>query len=224
MDENKLSDAARINLEHGEWGEEDIPLDKHSLYRKIDATMRAIRPGKVIELGCGSGRYLHALHERGWDVLGVDVVSQTADYIMIADLSQPLALAPEFDVVISAETIEHIVDTDRFLRSCAALLKPGGLLILTTPNLLFGVNRLRMLFGLRPAFAYADFHVRMFVWADLKEKLERYFIIERVRGSHVLIGVRRTNLAEAFSRLGDWLPTLSAHFIVVARKRTVVVG
>ena len=220
MDKNNLSAAARMNIEHGDWWEEAVPLHKHSLYRKIDATMRAIPPGRVIELGCGSGRYLDVLRSRGWDVMGVELAPQTADYIMVADLSQPLTLAPDFDVVVSAETIEHVVDTDRFLRTCAGLLKPGGRLILTTPNLLFGVNRLRMLFGVRPAFAYADFHVRMFVWSDLKHKIERHFVIDGVRGSHVLIGVRRTALAEVFSMLGDWLPKLSAHFIVVAHKRT----
>ena len=163
------------------------------------------------------GRYLQVLREGGWDVTGVDIQPQEAKYIIAADLSRPLDLAPDFDVVIAVEVIEHIVDTDRFLQSCAALLKPDGRLVLTTPNLLFGVNRLRMLCGMRPAFAYADFHVRMFVWADLQEKIGRHFVIEKaVRGSHVLIGVRRSNLAEVFSRLADWLPRLSAHFIVVA--------
>ena len=98
-------------------------------------------------------------------------------------------------------------------------IMPGGTLILTTPNLLFGLNRLRMLIGQTPKFAYADYHVRMFVWDDLREKIERHFTIERVQGSHVLAGVQRSRWFEVFAALGDRLPRLSAHFIVTARTR-----
>jgi len=63
--------------------------------------------------------------------------------------------------------------------------------------------------------------VRMFVWDDLREKIERQFAIERVQGSHVLVGVQRSRLFEVFAKLGDRLPTLSAHFIVTARKQGV---
>jgi hypothetical protein len=59
----------------------------------------------------------------------------------------------------------------------------------------------------------------MFVWEDLREKIERRFAIERVQGSHVLAGVRRSAWFEVFAALGDRWPTLSAHFIVTARLR-----
>jgi SAM-dependent methyltransferase len=196
-----------------------IPLEKHSLYRKIERIVRPMAPGRVLEVGCMDGRYLERLRGRGWSVAGIDLLPPPYGYIVQHDAGSPFPYEREFDLVIAAEVIEHIVETDAFLANCAAVLKPGGTLILTTPNLLFWINRLRMLLGKTPKFAYWDYHVRMFVWNDLREKIERHFAIERVQGSHVLVGVRRSSLFEVFAKLGDKMPTLSAHFIVTARRR-----
>ena len=196
-----------------------VALEKHSLYRKIDRVVAAMAPGRVLEVGCLDGRYLDELQSRGWAVAGIDIMPQAANHIVAHDAALPFPFAREFDLLIAAEVIEHVVDTDAFLANCAAVLRPGGTLILTTPNLLFGVNRLRMLIGKTPRFAYAGYHVRMFVWDDLREKIERRFALERVQGSHVLAGVRRSRLFEVFAALGDRWPTLAAHFIVTARLR-----
>ncbi|TAK59728.1 MAG: class I SAM-dependent methyltransferase [Dehalococcoidia bacterium] len=196
-----------------------VALEKHSLYRKIDRIVAAMPPGRVLEAGCLDGRYLDELRGRGWSVAGIDIMPQAAGHIVAHDAALPFPFAREFDLLIAAEVVEHVVDTDAFLANCAAVLRPGGTLILTTPNLLFGVNRLRMLLGKTPKFAYADYHVRMFVWDDLREKIERRFAIERVQGSHVLTGVRRSRWFEVFAALGDRWPRLSAHFIVTARLR-----
>jgi 2-polyprenyl-3-methyl-5-hydroxy-6-metoxy-1,4-benzoquinol methylase len=151
--------------------------------------------------------------------VGVDIQPQEAQWIIEHDASNPLPFKEEFDVVVAAEVVEHIVDTEAFLDNCADALRPGGVLILTTPNLLFGVNRLLMLFGKPPRFAYADFHVRMFVWDDLRTKVSRRFTIQRLQGSHVLLGVRHSPIFEVFSWLGDVAPTLAAHLIVTAVRR-----
>lgn len=208
---------AEINRRQ-EWAERRTPLEQHSLYRKVDRIVRALPPGRVLEVGCLDGRYLERLRERGWSVQGIDIQPQPRDYIVEHDAAEAFPFGPEFDLVVAAEVIEHVVDTDAFLANCAAVLKPGGLLVLTTPNLLFGPNRLLMLFGKRPRFAYADYHVRMFVWDDLREKLSRHFTVERLQGSHVLLGVRHSRLCTVFAALGDLLPTLSAHFVVTAAK------
>jgi 2-polyprenyl-3-methyl-5-hydroxy-6-metoxy-1,4-benzoquinol methylase len=212
-----LREISKINSRH-RWAEQSIPLDRHSLYRKIDRIVGVMPPGIVLEVGCLDGRYLERLRERSWSVYGIDIQPQEREYIVEHDAADPFPFGEEFDLVIAAEVVEHIVDTDAFLEHCNAVLKPGGVLILTSPNLLFGINRLLMLFGKRPRFAYADFHVRMFVWDDLRARIARLFIIRRVQGSHVLLGLRHSMLFLPFAWLGDYLPTLSAHFIVTAEK------
>jgi SAM-dependent methyltransferase len=213
------SDAAKINLEEAHWHEEEIPLEQHSLYRKIDQIMSARPVGTVLEVGCASGRYLEVLRKRGWSVQGLELQPQDAEYIAQHDLRDPFPVEP-VDVLIAAEVVEHLVDTEGFLANCANALRPGGELILTTPNLLFLGNRLLMLFGRPPRFAYADFHVRMFVWDDLRTKLEKRFEVSSLRGSHVLMGLQRApRLGPMYARLGDRLPGLAAHFIVTARRR-----
>jgi SAM-dependent methyltransferase len=214
-DDLQRGQAAAINQKQL-WSEREIPLDRHSLYRKIDAIMRRKSPGRVLEIGCDEGRYLSLLQARGWDVTGVDVQPQSHDFILQHDAALPLPFRREFDVIIAAEVIEHIVSTEDFLSHCRAVLKPDGVMILTTPNLLFWVNRIRMLFNKRPLFAYADYHVRMFIWSDLQEKIGRLFKIDSLRGSHVLMGMRHSKACIVFAYLGDLFPGLSAHFIVTA--------
>ncbi len=210
--------ASKLNLAQ-DWPELRVPLEKHSLYRKVDRLLGRLTPGRVIEIGCADGRFLEVLRQRGWSVVGAELQGQEHEYIRQLDASEPLPFGPEFDVVLAVEVIEHMADTSSFLANCAAILKPGGILILTTPNLLFGVNRLLMLAGKQPRIAYADFHLHMFVWDDLRSKLDEHFAVVERRGSHVLLGVRRSRLFVVFERLGDWFPTLAAHFVVVARKR-----
>jgi len=56
----------------------------------------------------------------------------------------------EFDVIIAADIIEHLIDTDGFLRELARVLSSGGFLIVTTPNLAAWRSRMRMLLGKAP--------------------------------------------------------------------------
>lgn len=56
----------------------------------------------------------------------------------------------EFGTVVAAEIIEHMEDTDRFLAELRRILAPGGLLIVSTPNLAWWLNRLRLAFGRVP--------------------------------------------------------------------------
>ena|SRR5947209_1846577 len=60
----------------------------------------------------------------------------------------------EFSAVVAADIIEHILDTDWFLRELSRVSQPGGHIIITTPNLLFWLSRIRVLVGKLP-WSYA---------------------------------------------------------------------
>jgi SAM-dependent methyltransferase len=104
------------------------------------------RPGlRVADLGCGAAPGLRYLAARGVAAVGLDVAPAAlrearallpASRLVCADLSAGLPLrAGRFDLVILREVIEHIVDVDLLLRECRRALRPGGALVLTTPNL-----------------------------------------------------------------------------------------
>ena len=96
---------------------------------------------QILDLGCGSGALLERLASMGYRQLtGVDILppdSTAAIRYEQADLDQFRLDAPDgsFDLVLAVEVIEHIENPGLFLAELARLLKPGGLALLTTPNL-----------------------------------------------------------------------------------------
>lgn len=98
---------------------------------------------RILEVGSGLGYFTYALSRRGYDIRAIDI-SETAveaarsrfgDLFTRADLADyALAHADSFGAVIACELIEHLVDPVAFVKMAFALVKPGGHLILTTPN------------------------------------------------------------------------------------------
>ena len=74
----------------------------------------------------------------------------------------------EFNVVVAADIIEHIIDTDGFMAELSRILAPNGFLIVTTPNLAYWRSRLRLLLGKPPcSFPGASPTVRSDLMVDL---------------------------------------------------------
>ena len=102
------------------------------------------RPGIVIDVGCGSGIFLHLMAERGWTVHGVEpAASQCArarcllpETASIHEAVLDEATLPcNADVVTLWDVLEHVPHPSEFLGKCAALLSPGGLVILNVPRI-----------------------------------------------------------------------------------------
>jgi 2-polyprenyl-6-hydroxyphenyl methylase / 3-demethylubiquinone-9 3-methyltransferase len=105
---------------------------------------------RVLDIGCGGGLLCEPLARLGASVVGIDPASLTIDVAtrhakdggLAIDYrcttAEELADAGErFDVVITMEVIEHVIDVPLFVRRCAEMVKPGGLLLTATINRTF---------------------------------------------------------------------------------------
>ena len=101
----------------------------------------------LLDIGCGGGLLSEPMRRLGFAVTGVDASernvgvagahAEEAGLEIAYRCATAEALAAEggaFDVVLNMEVIEHVVDPCAYLRDCARLLKPGGLMIVATLN------------------------------------------------------------------------------------------
>jgi|KBSMisStaDraftv2_1062788.scaffolds.fasta_scaffold141910_2 SAM-dependent methyltransferase len=108
------------------------------------------------------------LRERGYDVICADVTQEP--------------LAQKFDVIIGGEVIEHLDAPGRFMESCAAMLRPGGTLAISTPNPWYANVILKGCFG-RSAFVDSADHVAWYEPSVLYELGQRHGLrLERCTG------------------------------------------
>ena len=106
---------------------------------------------RLLDIGCGSGAFTIGAALRGYHSLGLSwdqrnqavaierarrCGAQTASFDIqdIRQLHRREDLQGKFDVVMMLEVIEHIIDDSKLLKDAARCLKPGGTLLLTTPN------------------------------------------------------------------------------------------
>jgi SAM-dependent methyltransferase len=89
----------------------------------------------ILDIPAGAGRLSDRLRQGGFSVISADINDSRNDYVF-ADMNKSLPFADEqFDAVISMEGIEHIINYQGFISELARITSPGGLVILTTPNI-----------------------------------------------------------------------------------------
>ncbi len=97
--------------------------------------------GTLLEVGAGSGAFARAALRRGWQVdateisrSGLDVLRTTGARVFAGDLTQAGYAAASFDCAVSLEVLEHLPAPGRELLELRRVLRPGGLLLLSTPS------------------------------------------------------------------------------------------
>src|SRR5260370_17880572 len=103
---------------------------------------------RILDAPCGSGALAAALAERGFAAVGADLDTEAAAMLGTAfsqaNLNESLPWKEQsFDAVFSTEGIEHLENHFSFLREMCRILKPGGILLLTTPNITALRSRVR---------------------------------------------------------------------------------
>jgi SAM-dependent methyltransferase len=107
-------------------------------------------PGRALDLGAGQGAVSHALKARGYEVTAADV--NTSQFraqgitCLKLDLNRPLPFPDGgFDLVMAVEVLEHLESPRSFLREVFRVVRPGGLAVVTTPNITSLPSRLLFL-------------------------------------------------------------------------------
>jgi SAM-dependent methyltransferase len=144
----------------------------------LDRITRAWRgsPGRLLDIGTGSGAFLHVARERGWQVEGCEPNRWLCEWALG---HYGLAIRPgtvfeqnypshAYDVVSLWDVLEHTPDPKREIQEAGRLLKPGGLLVVNYPDIGSWIARLM---GARWVFLL-DVHLYYFTRATIRRLLE----------------------------------------------------
>lgn len=103
--------------------------------------LAAVPNGRVLDVGCGGGQILANLQRFGWNVEGVDfdplavaAARERGVTVRLGSLADQHYSEESFDAVIMSHLIEHVPDPVSLIRECHRILKPGGRLVMVTPN------------------------------------------------------------------------------------------
>jgi SAM-dependent methyltransferase len=157
--------------------------------------------GRILEVGCHTGYFSKALEQRGYQVVGVDC---NADAVAAArmqgldvcdgDIEQPgfiERLGMQFDAVLLMDVLEHLRDPITVLVRLKSILKPGGRILCTGPNVAYWAVRKDLLLG---RWNYGDTgildrtHLRFFTADTWRRLLEGSgYVVEKLQPAEGMI-------------------------------------
>lgn len=124
-----------------QWPEHAAAPNTHNrVYELVQQYLPQAQGKKICDLPCGAGAFSARLAQLGAAVTAVDLEAVEPFYYdkshrVLADANLALPFADnEFDAMVSIEGIEHLENPSFFVRECARVVKPGGLVFLSTPN------------------------------------------------------------------------------------------
>jgi SAM-dependent methyltransferase len=123
-------------------------------YGRAPYVLDGLTPGRMLDVGCGSGDLLEHFAKRGWDPYGIDpsasavtAAAQRGVTVHQGTLRDQPWSAGSFALITFQHALEHVEQPVAALSDAAALLAPGGLLVIDVPN--WACWQRRLLFGSR---------------------------------------------------------------------------
>jgi 2-polyprenyl-3-methyl-5-hydroxy-6-metoxy-1,4-benzoquinol methylase len=157
--------------------------------RKIVQTLKkfGITGRSCLDIGPGTGRWIQFLNKNNAGYIGaVDIsdvslkrVEQYCDSFQKAnfEIDKFEYKSDFFDIVISFEVMEHLGQLDNYLSEIVRVTKKGGIVLISLPNIISLISRIRMIFGSRPvAIASDPTHVGFYRQKDLIRLFKKFEI------------------------------------------------
>ncbi|MBW1853151.1 MAG: class I SAM-dependent methyltransferase [Deltaproteobacteria bacterium] len=121
---------------------EDEPVITRSMLKRMKKVERfAPQKGHLLDIGCATGFSLMAARERGWKAEGIECSKFCVDYarsrgltVHQGSLNDYTGKEESMDAITMWDYLEHSPDPFRDLTICHSLLKPGGIILLSIPN------------------------------------------------------------------------------------------
>jgi 2-polyprenyl-3-methyl-5-hydroxy-6-metoxy-1,4-benzoquinol methylase len=156
--------------------------DPHSSHAVILRWLGDGHGRRVLDVGAADGLLSRPLSARGWKVTALEADASAAaaaeahcERVIVADLDVAVpALDPDFDAIVCGDVLEHLAHPAPALRSLACALAPGGVVVVSVPNVAHLWMRLSLLAG---RFDYAErgildrTHLRFFTERSLRALL-----------------------------------------------------
>ena len=169
---------------------------------------RRIGRGQMLEVGAGRGGFVRVAVRRGWSVCanevsdtGLEQLRETGAEVVTGPVERAGFASQRFDFVVSLEVLEHLHEPAAHLRELARITRPGGLLLLTTPNF-GGLSRRRL--GLR--------------WRVIDPEHVGYFTPRTLRSALREAGYTRPQIRSRSLDISTWSrPRASAERETIAR-------
>jgi 2-polyprenyl-3-methyl-5-hydroxy-6-metoxy-1,4-benzoquinol methylase len=155
-------------------------ISNNAIYAMVARALGARKAsGVIVDVGCGNGHLQPSLGDSFSDYIGVDAVRYD-DFPAAAEFCRanldalPVPLPDGCaDVIVAVETIEHLENPRALMRELVRLAKPGGWVVVTTPNQLSLLSLLTLALKHRFA-AFQDVHYPAHITALLEVDLRRF--------------------------------------------------
>jgi SAM-dependent methyltransferase len=195
---------------------------------RIEKAAKLLKDGLTLDIGCRSG-YMNKYVKGQYIGLDITEVHFKEKFTgIVADACHLPFRNNVFDNVICMELLEHLVFPNECLAEMYRVMKYGGILIVSVPNIVCLVSRAKVLLGMEPInYDFESMHLHPFTYNSLEKLLrESGFFIEHFEPLYTSIPPRR--IFKNFYRLSTFLarcfPKLNDILLVACRKNEGLFG